>query len=304
MQRGVKTNSLRAWLLASRPKTLTGAIAPVAIALGTAYALRGSIDWIPGGLCLLFALLMQVDSNLVNDYFDCVGGIDSAERIGPARACSEGWITLPAMRYGIGVVTAVACLAGLPLVAWGGWECVLVGVCCTAFCFLYTMLFSRIALGDVLVVLFFGLIPVCYTCYFQLQDSDSVFQLPKGVWVLALSIGLQTDSLLLVNNFRDRHTDAAVGKRTLATLLGERCTLLLYATVGCVAVGLACIGIAWIKGEWCITSALPCLMLPLHIWLSIQMKRIYKGAALNTLLGQTALSILLFSLLTTLSLVM
>ena len=140
--------------------------------------------------------------------------------------------------------------------------------------------------------------------YFQLQDSDSVFQLPKGVWVLALSIGLQTDTLLLVNNFRDRHTDAAVGKRTLATLLGERCTLLLYATVGCVAVGLACIGIAWIKGEWCITSALPCLMLPLHIWLSIQMKRIYQGAALNALLGQTALSILLFSLLTTLSLVM
>jgi 1,4-dihydroxy-2-naphthoate octaprenyltransferase len=109
----VKTNSLHAWWLAARPKTLTGAAAPVILALSAAYGIYGHIDWIPALLCLSFALLMQVDANLVNDYFDCIRGVDTQERLGPERACSQGWITLPAMRMGIGITTLLLSILGL-----------------------------------------------------------------------------------------------------------------------------------------------------------------------------------------------
>ena len=79
----VKTNSLRAWWLAARPKTLTGAAAPVILAVSAAYGIYGQIEWTPALLCMVFALLMQTDANLVNDYFDCIRGVDTEERLGP-----------------------------------------------------------------------------------------------------------------------------------------------------------------------------------------------------------------------------
>ena len=171
----IKTNSPHAWWLAFRPKTLTGAAAPVILALSAAYGIYGHIDWIPALLCLAFALLMQVDANLVNDYFDCIRGVDTQDRLGPERACSQGWITLSAMRMGIGITTLLACLAGLPLVWWGGWECILVGIACVVFCFLYTTLFSRIAMGDVenALVARYGL---------SLNDAKVVAQQSGGNW--------------------------------------------------------------------------------------------------------------------------
>ena len=88
----IRTNSPRAWLLASRPKTLTGAAVPVLIALSAAWHEAPSdFLWLPAALCLLFALLMQVDANLVNDYFDWADGVDTAERLGPERAVAQGW---------------------------------------------------------------------------------------------------------------------------------------------------------------------------------------------------------------------
>ncbi len=117
----VDVNSAKAWLLASRPKTLTGAAVPVMI--GTAMALSenaGCIRVIPAVLCFLFAFIMQIDANFVNDYFDCLKGNDDDTRLGPKRACAQGWITTGAMRTGIIVTTVAACLVGLPLVFYGG----------------------------------------------------------------------------------------------------------------------------------------------------------------------------------------
>ena len=117
----VETNSVKAWVLASRPKTLTGAAVPVMIA--TALALRDSvwqINTMPVVLCFLFAFIMQIDANFINDYFDFVRHNDDETRLGPKRACSQGWITVGAMRRGITVATVSACLVGAPLIAWGG----------------------------------------------------------------------------------------------------------------------------------------------------------------------------------------
>ncbi len=110
----IKVNSWQAWVLAARPKTLTGAAVPVMIALALAYTDRGNLLIVPALLCLLFAFVMQIDANLINDYFDYRKGTDDEQRLGPLRACAQGWVTLPAMKRAILITTAVACLVGLP----------------------------------------------------------------------------------------------------------------------------------------------------------------------------------------------
>lgn len=299
----IKTNSLHAWWLAARPKTLTGAAAPVILGISAAYGIHGQIEWIPALLCMAFALLMQTDANLVNDYFDCIRGVDTEERLGPERACSQGWITLSAMRKGISIVTLLACLTGLPLVAWGGVECILVGIACVVFCFLYTTLFSRIAMGDILVLLFFGLIPVSYTFFFQ-SPHISILDIPMSIWLLAIAQGLVTDCLLLVNNFRDRHTDASVGKTTLVTIIGERPTLIVYGAIGIVSVILALSAIMMAGHNSNVWSFLPLIFLPIHLRNLHQLRIIYHGKALNRVLGMTAMSIFIFAILTSLAMIL
>ena len=92
----------------------------------------------PALLCFAFAFLMQIDANFINDYFDYLKGSDREDRLGPERACAQGWITLNAMRKGIALTTATACLAGLCLLAYGGIEMIPVGILCVLFAFLYT----------------------------------------------------------------------------------------------------------------------------------------------------------------------
>ena len=203
----VKTNSISAWILAARPKTLTGAAVPVMTGIATAYA-DGSFRLIPAVLCLFFAFLMQIDANFINDYYDFKKGIDDEKRLGPKRAFAEGWITMRAMSRGIILTTLLSCLTGLPLMAYGGWEMLLVGVACVVFCFLYTTLLAGMGLGDLLVWVFFGLIPVCVTYYIQTGV------LTPTVILLSIASGLVIDCLLIVNNYRDRFTDKNSGKIT------------------------------------------------------------------------------------------
>lgn len=290
----IETNSLRAWLAATRVKTLAGAVVPVVVALSKAYADGNPVQWVPAGLCFVFALLMQADANFVNDYFDCVRGLDNGERLGPPRACAQGWVTLPAMRVAIGAVTAVACLAGLPLVFWGGMEMVLVGVACVVFCFLYTTLLAQRAMGDVLVLVFFGLVPVCAVYYLQTHTVR------PDVVVLAAGCGLVTDCLLVVNNYRDRDTDRVGGKRTLVTVIGARASEWLYLELGLMgcACALVCVGWSWGGGAMVAWA----MGLAAGPWRA--MRRIGRGRELNRVLGMTSLFILAYGLLASLALVL
>lgn len=276
----IRTNGTKAWFLAARPKTLSGAVAPVAVALSAAWTDGGRLAWQPAVLCALFALLMQIDANFVNDYLDFMNGTDGRDRLGPERACAQGWITPGAMRRGIAVATVASCLAGLPLVWWGGWAMLPVGATCVVACFLYTTSLSRIAMGDLLVLLFFGIVPVCTTYYLQTRTAT----LP--VVLAAVAMGLATDCLLLVNNYRDRETDRRAGKRTLVVLIGSRATEWLYLLFGLAAVLLVAP-----------QTVLPVLYLPLHLSNALRMRRLRAGRALNAVLGRTALAILLFAVL-------
>lgn len=158
MKSDIKTNSFRAWVLAARPKTLTGAAVPVMIGVSLA---AKDVGWehfqvIPAIFCFFFAFVMQIDANFINDYFDCIKGNDDKEtRLGPKRACSEGWITLPAMRRGLIITTISAAILGLPLIIYGGLEMIIIGLVCVIFCFLYTTTLSYWGLGDLLVLIFF-----------------------------------------------------------------------------------------------------------------------------------------------------
>lgn len=295
----VKTNSVKAWLLATRPKTLSAAAVPVMI--GTAFAWRNTseqFNWIPAILCLLFAWIMQIDSNLVNDYFDFKKGNDDETRLGPKRACSEGWITSDAMVWGILITTLLGCMTGIPLILYGGLEMVMVGIACVVFCFLYTTLFSYHGLGDILVLLFFGIIPVCCTYYVCMPLHQ---QIPTGeVIASSIACGLAIDALLIVNNYRDINNDRSNGKITLAVRLGESKTRRLYESIGYIAAGIMIIRVffdSYQTDKLIPTYALYLIYIILHRQSYQEMKRINKGAKLNQVLGLTARNILVFGIL-------
>lgn len=296
----VETNSVKAWVLASRPKTLTGAAVPVMIA--TALALRDSvwqINTMPVVLCFLFAFIMQIDANFINDYFDFVRHNDDETRLGPKRTCSQGWITVGAMRRGIAVATVSACLVGVPLIAWGGVWMVVFGLLCVVFCFLYTTHLSYVAMGDVLVLLFFGIVPVTLTYYLEMPAGSQ--PVTWEVFIAALACGIVIDALLVVNNYRDLAGDRRAGKRTLAVVLGPALTRRLYSYLGVAAYLMSFVFMA-VDSLW--SALLPLIYLLLHLKTYRKMVRINEGHALNGILGETARNIFIYGLLVSIGLLL
>ncbi|MBQ7419794.1 MAG: 1,4-dihydroxy-2-naphthoate octaprenyltransferase [Prevotella sp.] len=289
----IRQNSIHAWILAARPKTLSGAAVPVLIGLSLAYidSLQYGYDvfsWTAAVLCMLFALVMQIDANFVNDFFDYArGNDDSATRLGPLRACTQGWVSLSAMKKAIATTTCLACVIGLPLIYYGGLEMVIVGLCCVVFCFLYTTHLSYLGMGDLLVLLFFGIVPVCITYYVQLHTVTS------QVFIASIACGLVIDGLLIVNNYRDRENDRRDGKKTLVVHLGEKTTEWLYLAIGIVA---ALLGVVFWTNGHIIAFILPLIYLVLHIFTWLKMRRIRQGRQLNECLGETARNILIYGL--------
>lgn len=289
----IEVNSFKAWVLAARPKTLTGAAAPVMI--GTALALADSgfhIRLIPTILCFLFAFIMQIDANFVNDYFDFLKGTDDETRLGPKRACAQGWVTIDAMRLALGLTTMLACAIGLPLIFFGGWWMIAVGILCVLFCFLYTTHLSYIGLGDLLVLVFFGIVPVTMTYYLVLPIGNQTV-----TWeclLASIACGLVIDTLLVINNYRDIDNDRRSGKHTLIVAIGAKGGRILYFALGIMACVIG--NMYHFTGHfWAVW--LPIMTyLPLHVAAFIDMQRINKGAMLNRVLGSTARNMFVYGL--------
>ena len=290
----VKPGSPRAWFLAARPKTLSAALVPVVVAAALAWA-EGSFRPVPVVLCLVFAALMQVAANFINDLLDFQKGTDRADRLGPERACAQGWVTPAAMRRAIAAVLVLACVAGCCLLFYGGWWLVLVGVACVVFAFLYTTLLSYCGLGDLLVWVFFGFVPVLGTYYVQAGA------LTPSAWWLAAACGLVIDTLLVVNNYRDRDTDRATGKRTLIVVLGEPFGRWFYFAQG--VAGYVCAALPALYGHtW--VALLPLFYVLPHFLTWRKIVQIHHGRALNRTLGFTSRNILLFGFLVAVSLLL
>jgi 1,4-dihydroxy-2-naphthoate octaprenyltransferase len=211
------------WLEGARPRTLPAALAPVFVGTGVAAALDG-FRAVPALLALLVALALQVAVNYANDYSDGTRGTD-ADRVGPMRLVGSGAATPGQVLRAAVLAFAVAGVAGLALAALSSWWLVAVGAVSILAAWTYTggpIPYGYRALGEVFVFVFFGLVAVVGTTFGQTRSLDGL------AFAAAVPIGLCSVALLVVNNLRDVHGDAAVGKRTLAVLLGEHRTRAVY----------------------------------------------------------------------------
>lgn len=210
----------RIWLLAIRPRTLPAAVAPVLVGLGVTAG--SGVPLHPGAAagCLAVALLLQVVANLANDLSDFRKGADTPDRQGPVRVAAAGLVSPRALEVAIGITIALAGIVGLGLVTIGGPALLVVGVLAVLAALLYTggpLPYGYRGLGDLFVFLFFGIVAVVGTAYLQ---AGTVL-LPLA-WAAAIPVGALVTAILVVNNLRDRPTDAAAGKRTLAVTYGDR----------------------------------------------------------------------------------
>jgi len=236
----VAIGPLQAWTLAARPKTLTAAVAPVLVGTGLA-AHDETFALLPAFAALLGAVLIQIATNLANDYYDFVRGGDTAERIGPVRVTQSGLIAPERVKGAMLMVLASAFVPGAYLVSVAGWPIVLIGLVSLACAVLYTggpYPLAYHGLGDVFVFVFFGLVAVGGTYYVQALDW------PAGALLAGAGLGALSTALLVVNNLRDVRTDAAAGKRTLAVRLGARGTQVEYALLVALAAAVPVIGVA------------------------------------------------------------
>lgn len=295
--RKIRKNSYYAWMLAARPKTLAGAAVPVMIGSALAYS-DGKFQYLPAIICLFFAFLMQIAANFINDLFDFLKGTDREDRLGPARACAQGWISPGAMKRGIVSTIVLACLTGGLLLFYGGWELIIVGLLCVIFAFLYTTgpyPLSYHGWGDLAVLLFFGFVPVGGTYYIQANGWTAY------VTIASIVCGLIVDTLLVVNNYRDRDADKKSGKKTVVVRFGETFGRYLYLVLGLLAAGLC---LFFLSGDYIWAAVLPQLYLLQHFRTWKRMVRIRSGHALNSVLGETSRNMLLLGVLLSLGLIL
>jgi 1,4-dihydroxy-2-naphthoate polyprenyltransferase len=211
-----------AWWSAVRPVTLAASVAPVLA--GTAVAVHeGGAKWWAGLLALVVALAIQVGVNLANDYSDYVRGAD-ANRVGPLRASSSGVVDPAQVRWAAIAGFGLAALAGAVLSLAVDWRLLLVGAACLLAGWMYTggpRPYGYYGLGEVFAFLFFGLVATVGTAYVETGRITTLSVL------LGSGVGFLAAAILVLNNLRDIETDAAAGKRTLATRLGRRGTRIL-----------------------------------------------------------------------------
>ncbi len=279
--------TLKSWIEAMRLRTLPVSLSGVIFALGIT-ANDGYFAWPQAWICLIFALLAQIASNFANEYYDYRDGLDRPGREGPRRGVTEGDITPRAMLTATFVTLAVACLTGIALVGlYGQWWMYAVGLVTALGVVAYSagpFPLSRIGLGEVAVVVFFGIVPVTLTC--RLMEPE----ISGRIIAASVGVGLMGANVLIVNNYRDRDDDSAVGKRTLAVRFGLKAMSRLYLINGFLAVVLT-------FGEWVVlptsTWVVPVVYLGVHLFLYYRLCTL-SGHKLNPLLGLTALAMLFY----------
>jgi len=286
------------WAAAARPRTLPAAVAPVLVGSGLAWR-DGHFDGRAAGLCLGFALLVQIGTNFANDYYDFIKGADTAARVGPRRAVAAGLIAPATMHRAMWAVFAAAFVVGLGLIGWGGPWLLAVGVASILCGLAYTggpWPLGYHGLGDVFVFLFFGLVAVGATYFVQAGA------LSAAVILAAVPIGLLTANILVVNNYRDAETDAAAGKRTLVVRFGRGFARGQFGFSLAVAIVVVPGLLAW--RDRCAWRLLPLLLVPLAWSQSRRLRRLTEPAEQIRLLGDTGKLLALYAVALTAGLVL
>lgn len=277
----VTPGSMRAWVLAARPATLTAAFAPVAV--GTACALRvGGFRWDAALAALAGAFLIQIATNFANDLFDFQKGADDGERLGPTRTAQAGLLGARQLQKGIATSIALALGVGLYLTWVAGPSVVAIGLSSIVAGLAYTggpFPLAYNGLGDVFVMAFFGFVAVCGTAFVQ------VGHVPDIAWVAAIPVGALATAILVVNNVRDFEGDERAEKRTLVVRFGRENGVREYVALLILSYGTPLA--LWLM-EWAtVWVFLPLITLPWGVRLARSVAR-DRGAALNQTLGGTA----------------
>ncbi len=282
---------MKNWIYAIRPKTLTAALSP--IILGTAFSISdGHFNIRTLTFILIGALAIQIGTNLTNDYFDFIKGIDDRNRVGPTKVLVEGLLTVQSMRKAIIAVFTIAALASFYLIRQGGWPIAVVAITSILFAILYTAgpyPLGHIGLAEPIELIYFGPVAVAGT-YYLLTGQFSYYVILGGLIPGFLSL-----AILTLDNLRDYHTDKAKDKKTLCVRFGQRFGQIQYYS--CVLIGfitpIALLAVK--KGHLLSLSAL--IILPLYKPCLDAVKANNNPLALTKALGQTAICLFLFTLL-------
>ncbi len=283
-------SAFRPWIEAMRLRTLPVSVAGVMAGCACALAV-GSFAWPQALICLFFAVGAQIVSNFANEYYDYRNGLDKKGREGFRRGVTEGDISPHAMLRATYGVLGVTCLLGLSLIWWGGWWLIAVGVAVAIFAIAYSTgpwPLSHHGLGDVAVLVFFGIVPVIFTAWLQAPTHEVLrLALPTGI-----AVGLLAVNVLIVNNYRDADDDRAVGKHTTVVIFGRRAMSIVYI----VDVFVAFILIDWVMVQTAVPfwiSFVPpaiCVGRGYFCWNELRRN---SGSALNPVLKHTAMGLLI-----------
>ncbi len=300
----IEVNSFKAWFLGIRPTSLGASLMTVLLGAGLAHGyMPEQFSWTIAIMCWLFAWLMHIAANLINDVVDFKRGLDKSDPDRIDRIYANGLITKKVAYTTIGVCLVLGCLVGLGILylvwdhlLWDGWEIVLMGAIVVACTFLYSTTFAYRGLGDLAVLLCFGLIPVCGTFYVLTYTVTW-----DAIWA-SIVAGCSIDTLLIVNNYRDRDEDYEAGKYTSVGILGEPFGRWFYLLAGIVCVAMVVLlyvdgAITWVG---LLYSALPYLILHIGSWLKLN--RIREGNALNVIYYESPRNFTLLGLLLTIAL--
>ena len=286
-------NKIKPWILASRPKTLFAALAPIIVGLSISFNIFDKqIDWIVALMTISAALLIQIGSNYANDAYDYLKGSDNQKtRKGPARMAQEGILSPDDILSMMYFIFLISVLIGFYLALVGGWPIVIIGLSSIIFAIIYTggpFPLGYNGLGDISVFIFFGIIATTGTIYLQseaLSSTNGIFYYMDYILLAAIAIGCLNTSILVVNNLRDYESDKLSNKKTLVVIFGQRfgcfqySILLLISIFSIISMGLL-IGNYWIS-----------LVMSFNFIISISLiKKIfnYQNLNLNKMLEKTS----------------
>ena len=283
-------SNLGVWVRAARPRTLVAGAAPIAVGTGVA-AHAGAARPLLAAVAMLAVVVLQIGVNLANDAEDFERGADAPDRLGPTRVTQAGLLPARAVKRAAYACFVLAATLGVLLAIAGGPVILILGVVSVIFAYLYTggpWPLAYHGLGDLLALVFFGLVAVTGTALLQAGH------VPAVGWIAWVPVGALATGILVCNNLRDRHTDARAGKRTLAVRIGRTATRVEYTAL--VAASFAVPLVVWragLTGPWPLVAwlALPLAVPPLRLVLRED------GAALNRALAATARLELVFCLL-------
>ena len=283
--------NLQAWILAARPKTLSASVVPIVATAGMVHGLTGHLQWWIIIFALFSSFCIQIGTNFVNDAMDFKKGADTEKRLGPIRVTQQGLLTFRQVMIMAALFFIAAILFGVPLVIHGGWPIVLIGGVSVLMGYAYTSGPFPLAykgLGDLFVVIFFGLAAVCGLNYLLTGDWT------LNSLILGFQIGFLSTVLIAINNLRDIDSDREVNKKTLAVRLGK--------VGGRFWIGFLCIapflmGYYWLGLHLWWVYIIPLFSFPLGISIAKKIFRTEPSAEYNKFLTQASAYSLLFSIL-------